>query len=281
MLIRPYRDYFIEKLGSIYDRLEAETIFYIVLKDVNQMTRVRLALDPDSTFSGSEVKRITQYLDRLLTHEPWQYILGETTFYGFDFKVTPDVLIPRPETEELVDWIIKRHTNQYQLAIADICTGSGCIAISLAKKLDVAQTSAIDISKEALLIANKNAKNLDVAINFELKDVLKMDVLSHKCDVIVSNPPYIRNLEKIEISPNVLDHEPHLALFVEDHEALIFYKKIASLALDSLHEGGVLYFEINQYLSEEMYELLVSVGFKDVQLKKDIFGNFRMISGTK
>jgi release factor glutamine methyltransferase len=268
--------------------------------------------------------------ERVLAHlkkqKPIQYILGETEFYGLPFLVNENTLIPRPETEELVELIIKQNSKSEippepkvngaklnsKLKILDIGTGSGCIAIALKKNLPNSEVFAIDISEEALETAKKNAQINQVEINFIQADILKINNLEQlptsnsqlptsnfhlptsvfqlpssnfhlptTFDIIVSNPPYVRILEKQEINPNVLEYEPHLALFVEDEDALIFYRKIAQLALKSLSPNGRLYFEINQYLGKETVELIESFGFKNVVLHKDIYGNDRMIEGTR
>jgi release factor glutamine methyltransferase len=199
------------------------------------------------------------------------------------FLVNENTLIPRPETEELVEWILKSTKYELQstkLRILDVGTGSGCIAVSIAKNLPNAQVFAIDVSEKAMLIAKKNAEINNVKINFIHADILKIDSfdqLPTQFDIIVSNPPYVRNLEKSEIKPNVLEYEPHLALFVEDTDALLFFRKIAEFAKKNLSEKGKLFFEINQYLGRETIELLERLGFKNIELRKDIYGNDRMI----
>ncbi len=188
----------------------------------------------------------------------------------------------RPETEELVEWIIKENSKpggSKKIKILDIGTGSGCIAISLAKNLPNAQVYALDVSKKALETAKRNALNNRVDVTFLLLNILEEDALKSDFDIIVSNPPYVRNLEKEEIKKNVLDYEPHLALFVEDNDALVFYRKIATLAQKNLLENGQLYFEINQYLGKEMNDLLEQMDFKDIELRKDIYDNDRMMKG--
>jgi release factor glutamine methyltransferase len=219
-------------------------------------------------------------LDSLKNEIPIQYLLGKTSFYGLDFEVNPAVLIPRPETEELVDWIISYdqiHKSTKPLRILDIGTGSGCIAISLAKNIPNSQVFAIDVSEKALATAQKNAEINNVKVAFLEENILETDDLEQQFDIIVSNPPYVRQLEKQEIKKNVLDNEPHLALFVEDNDALVFYRKIAELAQKNLLPNGQLFFEINQYLGKEMMELLEKMGFKNIELRKDIYGNDRMI----
>lgn len=297
MQIKEYRSHFIQELYPIYDEGEVDSFFYLILEDKHQLKRVDLALQNDLVFSEDEIQNWNIIVEQLKQEIPVQYILGETNFYGLDFEVNENVLIPRPETEELVDWIVeseKLEVRSQKLGIAgenlkvlDIGTGSGCIAISLAKNLQNFQVFAIDISEKAIEISEKNAKKNSVTIHFTKTNILKCNDLDElpttnnqlliKYDIIVSNPPYVRNLEKAEIKKNVLDNEPHLALFVDDNDALIFYKKIAELALKNLSKKGKLYFEINQYLGKETVELLTKMNFKNIELRKDIYGNDRMI----
>ena len=284
MKIKEYRSYFIQELTPIFDEGEAESFFYLILEDKQQLRRIDLALHPDLTFSDNEIKVWNSILEQLKQEIPVQYLLGKTSFYGLDFEVNADVLIPRPETEELVDWIIKSIRilqNSKSLKILDIGTGSGCIAISLAKNIPNAEVFAIDVSEKALATAQKNAAINKVEVTFIHKNILETADLEQQFDIIVSNPPYVRNLEKQEIKKNVLDNEPHLALFVEDNDALIFYRKIAELAQKNLSENGQLFFEINQYLGKEMIDLLEKMNFKNIELRKDIYGNDRMTLGTK
>lgn len=279
MRIRKYRNHFIETLTPLYDSGEAESFFYLILEDQKQLKRIDLALQPEAVFSKEEVAIWNEILEKLKQYIPIQYIIGKTFFFGLEFKVNENVLIPRPETEELVDWIIKNNPQNTELKILDIGTGSGCIAISLAKNLPKATVSAIDVSENALATALKNAKRNNVNVEFLLQNILETDDLNQQFDLIVSNPPYVRNLEKEEIKQNVLDHEPHLALFVDDYDALIFYKKITELAKKNLTQNGQLYFEINQYLGKEMMDLLEQNGFQQMELRKDIYGNNRMVFG--
>ncbi len=283
MKIRDYRAYFIQELTPICSAEEAESFFYIILEDLQQLKRVDLALNPDLSLSEEQLNQWNAYLVQLKLEIPVQYVLGKTNFFGLDFEVNPAVLIPRPETEELVDWIIesqKETSKDQNLRIIDIGTGSGCIAISLAKNIPNAQVTALDVSVDALATAQKNAQNNKVDVVFKNQNILETNDLQEQFDVIVSNPPYVRNLEKVEIKKNVLDYEPHLALFVENDNALIFYKKIAELAQKNLKPNGFLFFEINQYLGPEMIGLLQDMGFKNIILKKDIYGNDRMIRAT-
>jgi release factor glutamine methyltransferase len=286
MFIKHFRNQFIKELIPLYDSGEAESFFYLILENKHLLKRIDLALHPDLTFSEIEITSWNEILDQLKQEIPIQYILGTTHFYGLEFDVNENVLIPRPETEELVEWIITNNlkTNlSNNLKILDIGTGSGCIAIALAKNIPQAQVFAIDVSEKALATAKKNAENNNVIINFILKDILDIvnlsavEGLEQQFDIIVSNPPYVRDLEKTEIKKNVLDNEPHLALFVDDNDALLFYRKIAVLAKKNLTENGRLYFEINQYLATETVELLEKMDFKNIKLRKDIYGNNRMI----
>lgn len=294
MLLKTYKSTFLQELSPLYDEKEIESFFYIILECFHNKKRIDLALNPEMEMDALQLLRWESVLSELKKEKPIQYILGETEFYGLLFLVNENTLIPRPETEELVAWIlesIKYEVQSTKLNLLDIGTGSGCIAISLAKNLSNAQVAAIDVSEKALVIAKENAKVNAVDVNFIQTDILKVDDLDQlptsnfqlptHFDIIVSNPPYVRNLEKVEIKPNVLAYEPHLALFVEDTDALLFYRKIAELALKNLSENGKLYFEINQYLGKETVELLESLGFKNIELKKDIYGNDRMLKSTR
>lgn len=283
MKIKQYRTQFIKELSPFYDAYEAESFFYLILEDKHKLRQIDLALNHDLTFSEADFIVWNSILEELKKEVPIQYLLGKTHFYGLDFEVNENVLIPRPETEELVEWVINENKaidKKKKIKILDIGTGSGCIAISLAKNLPNAEVYAIDVSKKALETAKRNAISNKVEIIFMLKNVLELEVLKSNYDIIVSNPPYVRNLEKEEIKKNVLDYEPHLALFVEDNDALIFYRKIADLAKKNLLENGQLYFEINQYLGKEMAGLLEEMNFKSIELRKDIYDNDRMIKGN-
>lgn len=294
MLLKVYKSTFIQELSSLYDEKEIESFFYIILEQFHNKKRIDLALNPEMEMDALQLLRWETVLSELKKEKPIQYILGETEFYGLRFLVNENTLIPRPETEELVEWILEITNYELEitnLKIVDIGTGSGCIAISLAKNLQNAEVSAIDISEKALATANKNAEINGVNVNFINVDILNVTDLSElpssnfhlptSIDIIVSNPPYVRNLEKAEIKPNVLEFEPHLALFVDDNDALLFYRKVAQLAQKNLSENGKLFFEINQYLGKETVELLENLGFRNVELKKDIYGNDRMISCEK
>ncbi|EKT4548539.1 peptide chain release factor N(5)-glutamine methyltransferase [Flavobacterium psychrophilum] len=280
MLIKNYRTQFVQALASIFDEKEIESFFYIILETFHQLKRVDLVLSPDLKLDNIQLLQWETVLLQLKEQKPIQYILGETQFFGLPFYVNKNTLIPRPETEELVEWIIKENlkiSSLKNLKILDIGTGSGCIAISLAKNLPNASVFAIDVSDKALATAQKNAVLNEVDITFIEKNILQTEDLNQEFDIIVSNPPYVRNLEKKEIHKNVLEYEPHLALFVEDNDSLLFYRKITELATRNLSNNGQLYFEINQYLGKETVELLEKYNFKNTTLKKDIYGNDRMI----
>jgi release factor glutamine methyltransferase len=284
MKIKQYRTQFIKELSSLYDAYEAESFFYLILENKYSLRQIDLALNHELAFSDADLIVWSALLNELKNEVPIQYLLGKTSFYGLDFEVNENVLIPRPETEELVEWIINENKiidKTKKLKILDIGTGSGCIAASLAKNLPNAEVYAMDVSKKAIDTAKKNAKNNNVKITFILKSVLELEILKSNFDIIVSNPPYVRHLEKVEIKKNVLDYEPHLALFVDDNDALVFYRKIAELAQKNLLEKGQLYFEINQYLGKEMTELLEKMDFKNIELRKDIYDNDRMMKGIK
>lgn len=284
MLIKNYKTTFLQELSSLYDEKEIESFFYLVLESFHQKKRIDLALNPEMEMDTIQLLRWESVLVELKNQKPIQYILGETEFYGLPFLVNENVLIPRPETEELVELIIKEgkgKREESRVRILDIGTGSGCIPIALKKNLPNAEVYAIDVSEKALATAKKNAELNKVEVHFNLKNILETEDLEQQFDIIVSNPPYVRNLEKAEINPNVLEFEPHLALFVEDNDALLFYRKITELAQKNLNPNGQLYFEINQYLGKETVALVESFGLKNVKLIKDIYGNDRMISAAQ
>ena len=281
MLISQLKIQFIESLKDEFPITEIESFFYILTEYYLGIKRIDMALDRDLEVSEAQFQQFEKAMLRLKDHEPVQYITGQTEFYGLEFEVNKNVLIPRPETEELVEWIIQDHQNKSEkLNILDIGTGSGCIPICLAKNINNAHVSSFDISKEALALARGNAQKNNVEVDFREFDILSAEKLDEKYDIIVSNPPYVRELEKKEMHKNVLEHEPELALYVQDDDALIFYRKITELAKEALKENGVLYFEINQYLGEETKALVESFGF-EAELKKDIFGNHRMLKAIR
>ena len=289
MLLKQYKTLFFNSLQNIQDEQEIESFFFILTEYLHNLKRIDVALNPNFELSEVEVEKWNAILVDLQQEKPIQYITGEAWFYGLRFEVNENTLIPRPETEELVEWIVESQKSKVQsqkLEILDIGTGTGCIPISLKANLPQANVSAIDVSEQAIEVAKRNADLNKVEINFIQANILEVEDLSQlpssnthpsSYNIIVSNPPYVRNLEKQEIKKNVLDYEPHLALFVEDTDALLFYRKIAQLALKNLAPKGLLFFEINQYLGKETFELLENLGFKNIELKKDIYGNDRMI----
>ena len=288
MRLKDIQDIYHKELDDLFGNNEVDSFFNLLIEYYLDLKRIHLVLEPEYVITKEEEQPLFEALAHLKLEKPIQYILGETEFYGLPFKVNAHTLIPRPETEELVNWVLDSHkdsTKQSQLKILDIGTGTGCIAISLAKHLVNSKVSALDVSEDALKIAKQNAALNTVDVAFIHDNVLsprhvELDSAS-KYDVIVSNPPYVRNLEKAEIQPNVLDNEPHLALFVDDDNPLQFYKAICEFAQINLKDKGVLYFEINEYLGEEMIQLLNDFDFKTIELKKDMFGKDRMIKGVK
>jgi len=283
---------FHKELDAIYGENEVSSFFYLCLEYYLDIPRIQLALEPEFSIHKSETEDFIATLDALKFQKPIQYIFGETHFYGLKFKVNESVLIPRQETEELVSLIVSdvnsSTSNEIEkpIKILDIGTGSGCIAISLAKNIKNAEVYALDISKEAIKIAKENATYNNVNVHFINIDILNQSIWDSsfqdvEFDVIVSNPPYVRNLEKPEIQPNVLENEPHLALFVDDDNPLIFYKAITDFSIFKLKSKGLLYFEINQYLGNQTKQLLVDANFNKIQLKKDLNNNDRILKGIK
>lgn len=277
MILKEFQSYFTQELSTNYPQTEIDTFFFYLMEEYLNFQRIDLVLKPDFEIPSKMLPLLENALEGLKKEIPIQYILGKTEFYGLPFRVTSDTLIPRPETEELVEWILNEVAPTKKTQIIDIGTGSGCIPISLAKHLPNATIFALDISKEALTVAKQNATLNEVAIQFIEKNILQTTHLPQRFDVIVSNPPYVRDLEKIEIKKNVIENEPHLALFVTDDAPLLFYEKIADLAAKYLTKNGLLFFEINQYLGKETVKMLKSKGFSSIELKKDHFGNDRMI----
>ncbi len=281
MTLKNFRFFFNNELTHLYPKTEIDAFFFRVVEDKLGFSLMDVFIKGDSIINNLQLKELSEIIKRLKKEEPVQYILEKTEFYGLPFNVGPSVLIPRPETEELVSWVIQDIKSQEQsISIIDIGTGSGCIAISIKKNTLNTNVYAMDISIDALKIAKENMKKNEVDVTFIHQDILQLTKLNRKIDVIISNPPYVRDLEKKEIKNNVLTNEPHLALFVSDDNPLVFYKHIADIAKNSLNTNGVLYFEINQYLGAETKTMLLDKGFKNIQLKKDLFGNDRMIKAN-
>ena len=272
------------ELEPIYGKAETGAFVRIIFEEVKRFSSIDLHINSHTKISNLEKKRIDQIVSRLKKQEPIQYILGYTEFYELKFSVAPGVLIPRNETEELVHWIISDHQHQPKLNLLDMGTGSGCIAISLAKNLTGSSVSALDISAEAIQIASANAQSNKVSVKFIEADILQpnsTNLPNLSLDVVVSNPPYVTESEKELMLPNVLEHEPHLALFVADDNALLFYRAIAQFSLNKLKPGGLLYFEINEAKANETVEMLNNLGFTDIEVRKDLNGRDRMIKGRK
>ncbi len=282
MTLLELRSKFLNDLKEFYPKTEILSFYFLLIEYHLGLKKVDISLSPEKELTPKESELIFSALYRLKKEEPIQYIIGETAFYGLTFKVDHNVLIPRPETEELVDWIIK-DSNKYQsLRILDIGTGSGCIAISLAKHLPNAEVYALDISKKALQVAEYNAKNNKVSIQFIEQDILKTNVTlkgtdNLQFDIIVSNPPYVTESEKAAIKKNVLAFEPHSALFVDDTNPILYYEAIVMFAKKNIRKEGKLFFEINQYLSNVITQMLEKNGLTQIELRKDLYGNDRMI----
>lgn len=264
------------------NRAELNAIIRAVCCDILGISTTAYYLKEEVTLTDEQKGRLNDTISRLQQGEPLQYIEGKAPFCGMDFLVTPATLIPRPETAELVDWIARDNTSQNP-RILDLGTGSGCIAIALSKRIPEAAIEACDISHEALKVAKENGERNGAKVSFFHHDMLDHDTpLPHSYNVLVSNPPYIKRSESIDMERHVTEWEPHTALFVPDDDALRFYRAIAEIGqTDTLVPGGSIYVEINQQLGKETVELFKSYGYKEVELRKDIYGNDRMISCKK
>jgi release factor glutamine methyltransferase len=267
-------DLFQNELQDIYPKQEISAIFFQLTEHYNNSKRIDLSLNPD--LSVNQEKYLSA-LNELKKHKPLQYIIGKKEFYGLSFLVNNKVLIPRPETEDLVDWIIADNKHKSNLSILDIGTGSGAIAIALAKHLPDAKITALDISEQALEVAQKNAEQHKVSIDFKQIDILKQDQCQQHFDIIVSNPPYVREQEKKLMRKNVLDYEPHTALFVSDNNPLLFYEKIIDVFLKKNTTNDLLYFEINEFLKNDLITLLKKKNLLNFHFKNDFFGSNRML----
>jgi release factor glutamine methyltransferase len=267
--------YFIKQLSDIAPDSEIISWAYLSIEHCLDYNRSDCIIHLEQEITSLIANRLKQITTDLKTNKPIQYILGKTDFYGLKLKVNEHTLIPRPETEELVDWVLKQ---EFSSAL-DIGTGSGCIPIALAKHTN-ASIMAIDVSENALEVAKENAILNTVKVKFILQDILHSESLP-KVDLIVSNPPYVLDNEKVKMQKNVLDFEPDLALFVANNNPLIFYKKIAQLAFESLNENGKLFFEINEQFGADTIAMLTEIGFVNIALKKDINDKDRMVKATK
>jgi release factor glutamine methyltransferase len=279
-----FEDY--KQLNKVYETKEIQAITLLAISEISGLSKASIKAFPERELSIEQTQKLKNALTQLQTGEPIQYILGITEFYGLPFKVNPSVLIPRPETEELVEWILSVAGTRLPVAgsqftgnILDIGTGSGCIAISLKKNLPQAQVSAIDISERALQTAKENAELNEVEVNFIHADILNInsEIKLPKSEIIISNPPYVTLDDKKQMHTNVTNFEPHTALFVPEHDPLIFYKAIADFALLNLTPNGLLFFEINELYGQETVKLLKDKGFVNAELRKDMSGRDRMI----
>jgi release factor glutamine methyltransferase len=279
--LKDIRSYFTKELNGIYTEHEISALVNIIIKTVIGVTRLHQLNTPDYLMNNLQKERISEICSHLKTGMPLQYILGETVFFGYKIKVTPATLIPRQETEELVDLIIKEN-REFSGEILDIGTGSGCIAIALASNLPGALISGMDISGAAIAVAKENAVQNNVAVNFFEGDIFNPDSERiNKYGIIGSNPPYVRNSEKIYMSKNVIDFEPHTALFVDDTDPLVYYRGILSFAEKTQLAGRKVYFEINEAMGPLMVQLLLLFGYSEVQIIKDLNGKDRFVKGKK
>lgn len=292
MLLKEIKNIFHLELNGLYRKEEVDSFFYILIEHYLSLERFVLALQPDLSITKGEEQPLFEALAQLKLNRPIQYIIGKMTFMDLDFEVDDNVLIPRPETEELVRWILeeaqrarveirarKKENENSELKILDIGTGSGCIAISLAKNIPEAKVYALDISKGALEIAHRNAVKNETIVEFIKASILEAPELQDGFDFIVSNPPYVREIEKNEMEKNVLENEPDLALFVSNENPLVFYKAITQFAKGHLNTNGTLFLEINQYLAKETRAILEQHNFSEIELRKDMFDNDRMLKG--
>ena len=268
------------ELQGLYPQTEIRSFSQLIFGKLTGFSPTEIIVNKNTLFSENQRQDIKSFIEKLKKFIPIQYILGETEFYGLTFNVNETVLIPRPETEELVDWIITDYSRKSDFKILDIGTGSGCIAITLKKNIPESTVDAFDISVKALDTASQNAKLNNVEVVFSKVDILNAPYFEKKWDLIVSNPPYVLENEKAAMQPNVLENEPHLALFVPDNDPLLFYKSIARFAQNQLKSTGKIFFEINREAGFATVNLLERLGFSEVELKKDISGNDRMVKAV-
>jgi len=270
---------FINELTLNGNRDELQSIAYLVFDHVLSLSRLDILTNKEIAFTPEQKNKLKEIAIRLNKHEPVQYILEEAPFYGRSFKVNSSVLIPRPETEELIASILKLTANKTQLHILDIGTGSGCIPITLALESKESKVYATDVSEQALTVATENSTRLQAHVNFIKHDILTEELPFENLDIIVSNPPYIALEEKSTMNSNVVEHEPHIALFVEDHDPLIFYRTIAQKAKHALRVGGLLIVEINERYGAEVAQLFIDNNFVEVDVIKDLSGKDRIVKG--
>ena len=282
--VRDCRKYYAGELEKLYGSDEANALIMILLEHYFGIDKVKIALNPELRLSESELLTLHFAVKELLKNKPVQYVTGETEFCGMRFSVNENVLIPRPETEEMVKMITNsvetRRATSIPNSILDIGTGSGCIAISLAKLLKNSLVTAVDVSEKSLEVAEKNAEANSAPVTFIKDDILNPqnpDLLNGQFDIIVSNPPYVCESEKSEMRANVLDYEPSTALFVSDHDPLVFYRKILEFAQKTLKPNGEVWFEINEKFGQEMQNLCFEKGFKNVEIIKDFQERDRIV----
>lgn len=268
------------RLTPIYGAGEAQAMVRLIFHHLKGWNATELIINGDFPVSQRVIAACGNILARLAKHEPLQYILGEARFYGLDLKVTPDVLIPRPETAELVDMIVSANTSRSDLRVLDAGTGSGAIAVALARNLPFAEVSALDVSEGALRVARENADALHLSLRFLHADIFTWTPQRHSFDIVVSNPPYVTESEKKDMDANVLDYEPAGALFVPDDDPLRFYRRIAGISLDGLVPGGLLYFEINPLFERQLAAMLEEMGYLNVRADRDAQGKWRFMSAT-
>lgn len=266
----------LSSLSDVYDERESMAIAKNYLADRLNIDRMKLSLNTEIAFDESLLRHD---LRQLVNGTPYQHVVGFTIFYGRKFLTNKHALIPRPETEELVDWIVKDNEMSAPM-ILDIGTGTGCIPISLKGEIPEASCTGVDVSEEALKVAKNNASKNEMVVDFSFLDILKEDLSEKEFDIIVSNPPYIPNADRALMHKNVLDYEPDIALFVDDRTPLVFYQAIAEKAIISLKKGGKLYFEIHENFGAEVCQLLSALGYSDIELRKDLQGKDRMVRGT-
>jgi len=291
--VKTIKDVFItfrEELNNVYDAAETESVTLLTLTEITHLSKAIIKAFPEREISADQSQQLQNILSQLQTGKPIQYILGTIEFYGLTFNVNPSVLIPRPETEELVEWVLQSLVTDHwsleggALKILDIGTGSGCIAISIKENVPSAEVSAVDISTEALATAKSNAALNKVDVDFIQDDILnptQYSILDTQYSILISNPPYVTLQDKEQMHINVTNFEPHTALFVPQDDPLLFYKAIADFALNNLADNGLLFLEINESFGEETVKVLSDKGFKDIELKKDMGGKFRMVKAIK
>ena len=283
--VRSIKTYFQEQLASLFSSNEVKVIVKESVMSRLNLTAAEYLLSDDSLLSESDLLYFRSIVKRLLSNEPFQYILGTTYFYGLPFNTDRRALIPRPETEELVTWVTESYDVSLPIFVADICTGSGCIALSIKSLFGTAKILALDISEDAIGLAKENAALLQLEIEtvqFDALDVAAYEFMAlNSFDCWITNPPYIPIQEKEHMRSNVLNYEPHLALFVADNDPLIFYREIAVNALKYLKPGGMFFCEVNENYSQETAELLQSIGFVNIEVRKDLQGKKRMVKAQK